>query len=163
VSIDRIPLPIESGALWLCGRRDVASDPDAALAWANAHVIACLLPVDELLAQSPSYLDWLRDHRGGKALWFPVSNFGAPSARTALPYLRMIEARLRAGEGVVMHCAAGQGRAGTMAVGVLMLLGVRREAAVTTVRSHRSFAGPGSSAQVAFVLDLEALLSGRQR
>lgn len=163
MSIDRIPLPIDSGRLWLCARRDVAGDPDAALAWAEAHAIVCLLPADELVMQTPDYLDWLRRHRGSKALWFPMSNYGAPSASLALPFLRIIEARLRAGDGVVMHCAAGQGRAGTMAVAVLMLLGVGREQAVVTVRSSRSFAGPGSSSQVAFVLDVEEALLAERR
>lgn len=159
MSIDRIPLPIDRGALWLCARRDVATDPDAALAWAAAHAIACLLPVDEMEMQAPSYVGWLREHRGGKALWYPVSNYGAPSASSAIPFLRMIEARLRAGEGVLMHCTAGQGRAGTMAVAVLMLLGMSRDDAVRAVRSHRAFAGPGSSSQVAFILDVEAALA----
>lgn len=158
MSIDRIPLPIETGSLWLCARRDVAGDPDAALAWAEAHAIACLLPVDELELHAPEYLEWLRAHRNTKALWFPVSNYSAPSARMALPFLRMIEERLRAGEGVLMHCAAGQGRAGTMAVAVLMLLGVTRDEAVMTVRSNRAFAGPGNASQVNFVLDLEETL-----
>ena len=161
MSIDRIPLPIDRGGLWLCARRDVAADPDGALAWAEAHAIVCLLPIDELEMHAPDYVVWLREHRGGKALWFPVSNFGAPSAAVALPFLRMIEARVRAGEGVLMHCAAGQGRAGTMAVAVLMLLGLTRDAAVLTVRSHRTFAGPGTASQVAFVLDLEEALRAR--
>lgn len=158
MSIDRIPLPLEHGALYLCARRDVAGDPEAALAFAQAHAIACLLPIDELEMSSPDYLEWLRVNRAGKALWFPVSNYSAPGASVALPFLRMVEARLRAGEGVVMHCAAGQGRAGTFAVAVLMLLGVPRDEAVVTVRSHRAFAGPGSASQVNFVLDLEATL-----
>lgn len=158
MSIDRIPLPIATGSLWLCARRDVANDPDAAMAWAEAHAIACLLPVEELELHAPAYLEWLRTHRNTKALWFPVSNYGAPSARQALPFLRMVEERLHAGEGVLMHCAAGQGRAGTMAVAVLMLLGLSREEAVLTVRSHRAFAGPGNASQVNFVLDLEETL-----
>lgn len=158
MTIDRIPLPIDGGGLWLCARRDVADDPDAALAFTGAHAIACLLPADELEMHAPQYLDWLRRNRGGKALWFPVSNYGAPGASVAIPFLRMIEARLRAGEGVLMHCAAGQGRAGTMAVAVLMLLGVPRHEAVLTVRSHRAFAGPGNASQVNFVLDLEVTL-----
>ena len=161
MSIDRIPLPIDRGGLWLCARRDVAADPDGALAWAEAHAIVCLLPVDELEMQAPDYLGWLREHRGRKALWFPVSNYTAPSAAAALPFLRMVEARLRAGDGVLMHCAAGQGRAGTMAVALLMLLGLTRDEAVLAVRSHRTFAGPGSSSQVAFVLDVEETLRAR--
>ena len=45
-----------------------------------------------------------------------------------------------------------------MAVAVLMLLGLSREDALLTVRSHRAFAGPGNASQVNFVLDLEETL-----
>ena len=48
-----------------------------------------------------------------------------------------------------------------MAVAVLMLLGLTRDEAVLTVRSHRTFAGPGSASQVAFVLDVEETLRAR--
>ena len=152
VSIDRIPLPCSDGALWLCGRHDVAPDPEGALAYADgASTIVCLNGVDELERSFPGYVEWLRQHRGGRAIWFPIGNFGAPSARQAMPIVRMIVERLDAGEGVVMHCAAGQGRAGTMAACVLMALGQPEAQAVRTVASNRAFAGPGNAAQWALV------------
>ena len=43
MSIDRIPLPIDRGGLWLCARCDVAADPDGALAWADARNKAAIL------------------------------------------------------------------------------------------------------------------------
>jgi protein-tyrosine phosphatase len=148
VSIDRIPLPGTSGALWLCGRNDVAPDPDAALRWADgASAIVCLNPVGELEMRFPTYVEWLRANVGGRAIWFPIENFNAPSARTVLPVLGMITERLERGEGIVMHCAAGQGRAGTMAVCVLIALGQSPADAVRTVASNRVFAGPGSAGQ----------------
>lgn len=160
MGIDRIPLPHTDGALWLCARRDVASDPDAALrAAGGASTVACLLPSDEVEYRSPEYLTWLRTHRGGKALWFPVANYEAPSARSVLPFLRMLEARLDQGEGVVMHCALGQGRAGTLAVCLLMVLGADRRTAQTTVASHRAMAGPGNPEQMGLILDVEAELA----
>jgi protein-tyrosine phosphatase len=152
VSIDRIPLPRTEGSLWLCGRNDVGPDPEAALRWADgASTIVCLNHIEELAMRFPDYVEWLRANRGERAIWFPIENFNAPSPRMVMPVLRMITDRLERGEGVVMHCAAGQGRAGTMAAGVLMALGQSPGDAVRTVASHRAFAGPGSPSQWALL------------
>ena len=72
----------------------------------------------------------------------------------------MITDRLERGEGVVMHCAAGQGRAGTIAACVLMALGDVTADAVRTVATHRVFAGPGSPSQWALVEGVAAHLAG---
>jgi len=160
MAIDRIPLPRTKGALWLCGRKDVGPDPEAALRWADdSTTIVCLNHVEELAMRFPDYVDWLRANLGRRAIWFPVQNYNAPSPRMVLPVVRMITDRLEAGEGVVMHCAAGQGRAGTMATCVLMALGQSPADAVRTVASHRAFAGPGSPSQWALVEGVAALLA----
>lgn len=161
MSIDRIPLPRTEGALWLCGRNDVGPDPEAAMTWADdATTIVCLNQIDELNMRYPHYVEWLRSNLGGRAIWFPIENFHAPSARSVMPILRMITDRLEAGEGVVMHCAAGQGRAGTMAACVLMALGESPADAVRTVASNRVFAGPGNANQWALVEGVADLLAG---
>ncbi len=163
MSIDRIPLPRTSGALWLCGRNDVAPDPEATLAWADeASAVVCLNPVGELEMRFPDYVEWLRANRGDRAIWFPIENFGAPSARMVMPVVEMITQRLERGKGVVMHCAAGQGRAGTMAVCVLMALGQAPADAVRTVAANRVFAGPGSAGQWSLVEGVAALLAERR-
>jgi len=159
VSIDAIPLPSTDGALWLCGRNDVGPDPDAALERAGAATIVCLNHIDELERRFPGYVEWLRANMGGRAIWFPIQNYHAPSARSVLPVVRMITDRLERGEGVVMHCAAGQGRAGTMAVCVLIALGDETADAVRTVAAHRMFAGPGGASQWALVEGVAALLT----
>lgn len=152
MSIDRIPLPSTDGALWLCGREDIARDPEAALSYADgATTVVCLLPSEELEMRYPTYVEWLRDNKAGRALWFPVRNFRAESADATMPFLRMIVDRLEAGEGVVMHCAMGQGRAGTMAVCLLMMLGARKNEALRTVAEHRLAAGPAGHWQWALV------------
>jgi protein-tyrosine phosphatase len=161
MSIDRIPLPRTDGALWLCGRNDVGPDPEGAMAWADdATTIVCLNQIDELNMRYPDYVEWLRANIGGRAIWFPIENFHAPSARSVMPILRMITDRLEAGEGVVMHCAAGQGRAGTMAACVLMALGDSPADAVRTVASNRVFAGPGNANQWSLVEGVAGLLAG---
>ena len=89
-----------------------------------------------------------------RSLWFPIRNFHAESADATMPFLAMIVERLERGEGVVMHCALGQGRAGTMAVCLLMMLGAGQDEALQTVAGHRVFAGPGDSSQWALVDDV---------
>ncbi len=159
MSIDRIPLPSTDGALWLCGRDDIARDPEAALAYADgATTVACLLPIQEIEGRYPTYVEWLRANKAGRALWFPIRNFRAESADATMPFLRMIVDRLEAGEGVVMHCALGQGRAGTLAVCLLMMLGASPDEALGTVAANRIAAGPAGSSQWALVEDVARAL-----
>ncbi len=160
MSIDRIPLPSTAGALWLCGRNDIAPDPEATLTWADgASTVVCLNPVQELETRFPAYVEWMLANLARRALWFPIRNFGAESADATMPFLRMIVDRLERGEGVVMHCAMGQGRAGTMAVCLLMMLGASRDDALETVAAHRAFAGPADSTQWALVDDIARAVS----
>jgi hypothetical protein len=160
VSIDRIPLPRTNGALWVSARNDVAPDPEAAMAYADgASTIVCLNGVDELARRFAPYVAWLQEHRGGQAIWFPIANFSAPSARQVMPIVKMIVDRLESGEGVLVHCAAGQGRAGTIAACVLIALGQSTGDAVRTVASNRVFAGPGNAAQWSLVEGVAELVS----
>ena len=160
MSIDRNPLPGTDGALWLCGRDDIAPDPDAALSYADAATTAvCLLPIQELEVRYPTYVEWLRNNKAGRALWFPVRNFRAESADATMPFLQMIVDRLEAGEGVVMHCALGQGRAGTMAVCLLMMLGATQDEALRTVAANRLAAGPVGNWQWSLVEGVAATLN----
>jgi hypothetical protein len=154
MSVDHIPLPTATGSLWLCGLRDIVDRPDAVLSDLGASTVVCLNSRTELLRRSPAYLQWLQAHQPERALWFPIRNFHAESADATLPFLTMIVERLEHGEGVVMHCALGQGRAGTMAVCVLMMLGASQDEALQVVAGHRVFAGPGDSSQWALVDDV---------
>lgn len=154
MSVDRIPLPSTTGSLWLCGLRDIVDRPDAVLSDLGASTAVCLNERTELLRRSPAYLHWLQANQPERALWFPIRNFHAESADATMPFLAMIVERLERGEGVLMHCALGQGRAGTMAVCVLMMLGATQDEALETVAGHRVFAGPGDSSQWALVEDV---------
>ena len=67
--------------------------------------------------------------------------------------------RLEMGEHLLMHCAAGIGRTGTMAVCLLMRLGIPRDEALAHVAAHRPMAGPEVGAQ----LELVDALAARHR
>jgi protein-tyrosine phosphatase len=154
MSVDSIPLPSSGGSLWLCGLRDIVDRPDSVLSDVGASTVVCLNERMELLRRSPAYLQWLQANQPERALWFPIRNFHAESADATMPFLAMIVERLERDEGVVMHCALGQGRAGTMAVCLLMMLGASQDEALQTVAGHRVFAGPGDSSQWALVDDV---------
>jgi len=160
VSFDQIPLPRTDGSLWLCALRDVADDPAAALASTGATTIVCLNQPGELERRAPAYLDWIQANRDERSLWFPIRNFHAESADATTPLLQLVVERLERGGGVIMHCAMGQGRAGTMAVCLLMLLGASQDQALRTVAGHRAFAGPGDSSQWALVDDVARSMGG---
>ncbi len=57
-------------------------------------------------------------------------------------------ARLRSGERLIVHCAAGIGRAGTTAVAILVLSGWPLPDALAHVRAHRPMAGPEAGSQL---------------
>jgi protein-tyrosine phosphatase len=152
--IDQIPLPPEvPGRLWLAGRRYVGPDPEAALASVGAGVVVCLCESGELEARYPRYVDWLET---GPAVWWPVPDLHAPPIESARALVADVVAHLDAGEGVLVHCGAGMGRAGTVAAAVLVHYGVPRERALATVAESRPGAGPEVGAQQ----DLLVALSG---
>ena len=146
--IDEIPLPDVPGRLWLCGKHAIGPDPDTALTTAGAaSTVVCLTEAHELDSRYPDYVEWLRAESGRRAIWFPIHDLHAPHADAALALVDDVVARLRAGESVLVHCGAGVGRAGTLAVCVLLRLGVDRDEALATVAAHRPMAGPEAGTQ----------------
>ena len=77
------------------------------------------------------------------------------------PFLDDLVYRLQHGETVVVHCAAGIGRAGTTAVALLMLLGADIDAALATVRANRPMAGPEVGSQLDLITALAESLDSR--
>lgn len=144
---DRIPLPIDRGGLWLCGKHFVGPDVEAALDATGATTVVCLNQPDEIADRYPEYVDWLRANRHGRALWYPIHDLHAPDTERARELLDDVVERITDGEVLLVHCGAGIGRAGTLAAAVLMRLGVPMADAVDTVAAHRPMAGPEAGAQ----------------
>jgi protein-tyrosine phosphatase len=156
--VDEIPLPAAvPGRLWLAGRRYVAPDPAGALRSVGASVVVCLCESFELDERYPSYVEWLDSPA---AVWWPVPDLHAPPIESARSLVAELSGHLDSGQGVLVHCGAGMGRAGTVAAAVLLHYGVPLDQALATVASSRPGAGPEVGAQK----DLLAALSedGRQ-
>lgn len=152
--IDEIPLPGATGSLWLCGHRVVGPDPEAALARVGAASILCLCQDHELRERYPDYVAWLASEGAERARWFPIPDLGVPALADMLGLIEDSTARLRAGDRLIAHCAAGIGRSGTFATAVLLALGVSHDEATAIVADNRPTAGPEVGAQADLIAAL---------
>lgn len=144
--------PDARGRVW---SRNLADDVQAVRA-AGFTTVLTLLPAEELLALGAEHLGAQVQQAGMQWLQFPIADFGIPDA-SARAVWHTVEAgvleRLQGGEHVLVHCAAGLGRTGTMVAKLLTALGHDSETAIALVRAAR----PGTietGAQRAFVSGL---------
>lgn len=152
-SVDRVPLPEGvHGALWLCGKHAIGPDQQKLIdEVGGTATVVCLVERHELEDRYPAYVAWLQRPGAGDAVWFPVPDLHAPELARVAPLVDELVRRLRQGETLVVHCGAGIGRAGTVAVCILSRLGVALDDALATVAEARPGAGPEVGAQLGLV------------
>ncbi len=155
--IHEIPLPTLAGRLWLCGKHFIGPDPERALTSVNADHVVCLVHERELRDRYDGYISWLQ--LTDCATWYPIHDLSSPPLAEILPVYQGVVDRLSRGESVVVHCAAGIGRAGTLAVAVCQLTGMPLNEALAHVRRYRPGAGPEVGSQLDAVVALEESLS----
>ncbi len=158
--VDRIPVSCVTGQLWLAGKHAIGPDPERALRHLEATTIVCLNQRHELLDRYPAYVDWLAAQPPERVVWFPIPDLDAPPFEVVRPLLVDLGDRLRRGERLIVHCAAGIGRSGTIAVCLLMTLGFDRVDALRVVATHRPMAGPEVGAQGDLVNQVASSLAG---
>ena len=152
--VDRIELPAgTSGELWLCGKHAVANRFDRG-EW---DTIVCLVERHELQGRYVDYLEWL-DARPSSAIWLPIHDLHVPTEAEMHHLVDAIVAELADGGRLLVHCAAGMGRAGTTAACVLVRLGLAVDEALATVHRCRPGAGPEAGVQLELV---HAVAAGR--
>lgn len=150
--IDPITLPARvPGTLQLCGKHAVVTRYDSG-AW---DVVVCLVERHELHGRYTEYLAWLDSSPPG-VTWLPIHDLHVPSIEAMRGLVESIVGRLAAGERVLVHCAAGMGRAGTTAACVLVRLGSSVDDALTTVARCRPGAGPEAGVQLDLVREFGA-------
>ncbi|MGD9794124.1 MAG: dual specificity protein phosphatase family protein [Acidimicrobiia bacterium] len=145
--IDEVPVEGASGRLWLCGKHFVGPDPEGALARIEGDVIVCLNEAHEIERRYPGYIEWLVAHQPRRAVWHPIADLHAPDVEDAVGLTEQVRERLVDGEVVLVHCGAGIGRAGTLAVAVLMSMGASPPDALALVAASRPMAGPEAGVQ----------------
>ena len=140
------------GRVW---SRNLADDVQT-LRTAGFTTVLTLLPAEELLALGAQHLGSHVQQAGMHWLQFPIADFGIPDASASAVWQTVgagVLERLMAREHLLVHCAAGLGRTGTMVAKLLTALGHDSETAIALVRAAR----PGTietEAQRAFVLGL---------
>jgi protein-tyrosine phosphatase len=162
--VDEIPLPAGAqgqGRLWLSGKHFIGPDPEAALLEVDADTAVCLNEAAELSDRYPGYVDWLRANHPDRALWHPIPDLHAPDLDEAVELLAELRTRLASGQTLLMHCGAGIGRAGTMAAGLLITMGVPLADAAAHVGAHRPMAGPEAGVQEQLLEAIAAARTGR--
>jgi len=135
----------------LCGKHAIAPDVEAVIATTGVTTVVCLTERHELRDRYPNYVTWLDDNRGERALWFPIADLHAPAVEHVVTLLADVRGRLESGGTVLVHCAAGIGRAGTLATCLLITMGMNADEALAHVAVHRPMAGPEVGAQRALV------------
>jgi protein-tyrosine phosphatase len=153
--VDEVPVAgVTTGRLFLCGKHAVGPDPDALLERVGATTVVCLNELHEIEQRYPQYAEWLRVNVPDRAVHHPMPDLHASSGDDLRRLVDALYERLVAGERLVITCGAGIGRAGTIAVAVLMRAGASLDDAVATVRAHRPMAGPESGAQIDVLTEL---------
>lgn len=139
-------LPISDmapGSLWLGpmpGRFERWPDFMTEARQRQLDLVVCLTPSEEVASLSPSY--WQAIAEGSldfRYLNLPVQNYGVPRDLAGFKDgIDQIAAALKAGDSVMLHCAAGIGRTGTAAACLLKRLGLSSEEAIQRVRDAGS-------------------------
>jgi len=152
--IHEIPLGGTVGKLWLCGKHYIGPDVHAVREEFNIHTVVCLVEQHELENRYDNYLQWHKENAGTGGLWYPMPDLTYPSLDDSIEFVQQVTALVRDHGNVVVHCAAGIGRAGTTATAICMMLGYDMDDALQHVRAHRPMAGPEAGTQIRFIEEL---------
>lgn len=154
-SFRHLPLPPQArGALWLSsmpGRLEPWPAFLSEVQRVGLTAVVCLNPLTEVAELSPAYHAAIR--AGELPFRFnhlPMRNFGlAAQADLFRASIESVADDLARGESILLHCAAGMGRTGTVAACLLKRLGLPKEEALERVRQVGS--NPESAAQTGLV------------
>ena len=146
--------PIAPGALWLQSMPGRLESWPAFLDEARAqrlNVVVCLNPLQEVAALSPGYHKAIAEGRlPFRWQHLPMRDFGLGADPAAFRLgVEQIANSLVLGQRVLLHCAAGMGRTGTVAACVLKHLGL--PTALALARVQQAGSNPQSALQSGWI------------
>ncbi|MFC3059998.1 protein-tyrosine phosphatase family protein [Paenirhodobacter populi] len=153
----RVSLPAGiSGRLWLTempGRSTLLSDFLSVARELGITGVVCLVPPENITHSAPDYAAarsvGLEDMQ---LLDCPIPDYGLPPDTIAFQaFIGDLANRLRQGERLVIHCAAGVGRTGMAAVVLMRALGLSPADALATVWAAGS--RPETPEQMKFAME----------
>lgn len=154
--VHRLPVPAGvPGTLLACAVDVVGPDPGAAVDEFGVDTVVCLMERHDLARRFPDHVRWLDEGAGDdRAVWAPAPDHGVVSDAEAAAVAADVWRRLARGATVLLHCGAGYGRTGVVAVQVLMSGDgpsgrTTLDDAVVAVRAARPACGPQSDEQEA--------------
>jgi hypothetical protein len=145
--VHAIPVAGVDGTLIVCGLDAIGPDPVRLLDAVEARVAVCLQTDAELERRFPHYLAWLDDPTPHEAIRLPTEDHMVADDVQVTGLVLGLHGRLREGQRVVVHCGAGWGRAGVVAVLVMCAAGAGVDQALRDLRLARPAAGPQSADQ----------------
>jgi len=143
LNISKLALP-QGGEIALCrmpgAHGDLAGDV-LTIAQLDVACVVTLTPWDELHRAGGSALPAALGQRGIAWHHFPVTDFGAPAATQAPQWQQLakqLHAQLDQGQRILVHCFAGRGRSGMVAMRLLVERGIGPAQALGQVRAVRA-------------------------
>jgi Swiss Army Knife protein, DSP-PTPase phosphatase domain len=154
--VHAVPVADVEGTLILCGLDAVGPDPAGLLAAVEGDVVVCLQTDRELDRRFPDYRPWLSNPSPHEAIRLPTEDHMVSDDGAVLSLVADLHDRLGRGQRTVVHCGAGWGRAGVVAILVMVAAGADVETARRDLRAARPAAGPQSVDQDRQVMRLAA-------
>ncbi len=123
------------------GRLEPFEKAKAAFVREGVGQVVCLTSLEEVGMYAPDYARAIEsDGLAWSQQIFPIVDGGVPrDVEAFLDLANSVARSLRDGDRVVIHCAAGIGRTGMLAVSVLMALAMTEAEAYDAVRNAGSF------------------------
>ncbi len=145
--VHAIPVADVAGTLILCGLDAIGPDPAGFLAAVEGDVVVCLQTDHEIDRRHPDYRSWLADPSPHDVIRLPTEDHMVADDELVVALIADIHRLLTRGRRVVVHCGAGWGRAGVVAVLLMCAAGAGPDDARRDLRDARPAAGPQSADQ----------------